>query len=124
METCPRCGKDLPDQIAPSSTGSFWGWALCKNCGFPLDQQRMYDRLAVDRGAMTEALWIEPISIDFKRLSVDDGVSFLRQIVRSAIVPIYESDRFVAFQIVNDTLVFNFGESVRDIDHLSEILQR
>ena len=36
----------------------------------------------------------------------------------------YEGKNLIVFEIVNDTLVFNFGESIRDIEQLGEILHQ
>lgn len=123
MKTCPQCNAELMDDLQSSQAGEYWGWALCRRCGFPLDKRKVFSRLVADSSRLTEALYVEPFSELPKKLPAEDALEWLKQMIGSPVVPIYESADLIVFDIAKDTLIFNFGGLIRDFEELAELLK-
>src|SRR5258708_3369083 len=90
-------------------SSAFWGHALCLNCGFPLEKRQIHKRLHSSTQPLTEAFWIQPFSPTLNKLTVNDALGIIDQMINSPIIPIFEGTTFVIFDMCGDSLVFNFG---------------
>jgi hypothetical protein len=111
------------EDLQSGQAGAYWGWALCRRCGFPLDKHKIFSRLVADSSRLTEALYVEPFSEVPKKLSADDALEWLKQMIGSPVVPLYEGANLVVFDIARDTLIFNFSGLIRDLEELAELLK-
>lgn len=99
MTGCPQCGSSLPEGRGPKGMHAPV-WAVCRNCAWPLNRDKLLGRLIAGRAEVTTVLVVGPGSAGARMLAGGEARAAVDRLAgeADAVVPVCEAAGMVAFR--------------------------